>query len=77
MSLSDKSSYLLDSIMLLLQIIATMISTPKFERNDLPFAIENIIKGEFNWNMYEIIPPCYVVNICTLYGLYFKQHGFS
>ena len=76
MSLSDKLFYLLDSIMLLLQIIATMISTPKFERNNLPFTIENILKGEFNWKMCEIIPPCYVVNICRLYRLYFKQHGF-
>ena len=57
-SLSDKVSYLLDSIMLLSQIIATMISTVKFERNNLPFTIEDILIGEFNWNMYEITPPC-------------------
>ena len=37
MSLSDKVSYLLDSVMLLSQSIATMISTVKFERNNLPF----------------------------------------
>ena len=48
-SLSDKLSYLLDSIMLLSQIIATMISTVKFERNNLPFTIEDILKVEFNW----------------------------
>ena len=76
MSLSDKVSYLLDSIMLLSQIIATMISIVKFEKNNLPFPIEDILKGEFNWNMYEITPPCYVINICILYRLYFKQHGF-
>ena len=76
MSLSDKVSYLLDSIMLLSQIIATMISTAKFERNKLSFTIEHILKGEFNWNMYEITPPCYVIYICILYRLYFKQHGF-
>ena len=75
MSLSDKLSYLLDSIMLLSQIIATMISTVKFKRNNLPFTIEDILKGEFNWNMYEITPPCYVINTCILYRLYFK-HGF-
>ena len=46
MSLSDKVSYLLESIMLLSQIIATMISTVKFERNNLPFSIEDILKGE-------------------------------
>ena len=74
MSLSDKVSYLLDSIMLLSQIIATMISTVKFERNNLPFTIEDILKGEFNWNMYEIIPPCYVINICILYLLCFKKN---
>ena len=51
MSLSDKVSYPLDNIMLLSQIIAIMISTAKFERNNLPFIIENILKGEFNWNM--------------------------
>ena len=62
--------------MLLLQIIATMISTAKLERNNLPFTIENIPKGEFNWNIYEITPPCYVINICILYRLYFKQHDF-
>ena len=45
MSLSDKVSYLLDSIMLLSQIIVTMISTAKFERNKLPFTIEDILKG--------------------------------
>ena len=76
MSLSDKVSYLLDSIMLLTQIITSMISTVKFKRHKLPFTIEDILKGEFNWNMYEITPPCYVINICIVYRLYFKQHGF-
>ena len=76
MSLLDKVSYLLDSIMLLSQIIDTMISTVKFERNKLPFTIEDILKGEFNWNVYEITPPCYVMNICILYQLYFKQNDF-
>ena len=76
MSLLDKVSYLLDSIMLLSQIIDTMITTVKFERNKLPFTIEDILKGEFNWNMYEITPPCYVINICILYQLYFKQNDF-
>ena len=76
MSLSDKWSYLLDSIMLLSQIIATMISTVKFKRNNLPFTFENILKGEFNWNIYEITPPCYVMHICILYRLCFRQHGF-
>ena len=74
MSLSDKVSHLLDSIMLLSQIIATMISTVKFERNNRPFTIEDILKGEFNWNMNEITLPCYVINICILYRLHFKQH---
>ena len=64
MSLLDKVSYLLDSIVLLSQIIATMISIVKSERNNLSFTIEDIIKGEFNGNMYEITPPCYVINIC-------------
>ena len=73
-SFSYKASYLLDSIMLLSQIIATMISTVKFERNDLPFTIGDILKGEFNWNIYEITPPCYVIDICILYRLYFKQY---
>ena len=76
MSLSDKVSYLLDNIMLLSQIIATMISTAKFERYNLPFTIENILKGEFNWDMYEITPPCHVIKICISYRLYFKQHGY-
>ena len=58
MSLSDKVFYLLDSSMLLSQIIATMISTARFERNNLPFTIEGILKGEFNWNIYEITSPC-------------------
>ena len=73
MSLSDKVSYLLDSIVLLSQIIATMISTVKSDRNNLSFTIEDIFKGEFNWNMYEITPPCYVINICILYRLYFNK----
>ena len=64
MSLSDKVSYLLDGIVQLSQIIATMISTVKSDRNNLSFTIEDILKGEFNWNMYEITPPCYVINIC-------------
>ena len=76
MSHSDKISYLLDSIMVLSQIIATMISTAKFERNNLPSTIEDIHKGEFNWNIYGIAPPCYVVNICKLYRLYFRQPNF-
>ena len=54
MSLSDKVSYLLDSIMLLSQIITAMISTAKFERYNLPFTIENILKGEFNWNIMKL-----------------------
>ena len=58
------------------QIIATMISTVKCERNNLPFTIKDILKGEFNWNMYEITPPCYAINTCILYRLRFKQHGF-
>ena len=57
--------------MSLLQIIATMISTVNIERNNLPFTIEDILKGEFNWNMYEITPPCYAINTvyCTDYVL--------
>ena len=76
MSLSDEVSYLLDSIVLLSQNIATMISTVKSDRNNLSFTIEDIFKGEFNWNMYEITPTCYVINICILYRLYFKQNDF-
>ena len=34
--------------MLLSQIIATMVSIVKFERNNLTFTIENNLKGEFN-----------------------------
>ena len=60
--------------MLLSQIIATMISIVKFERNNFPYTIEDILKGEFSWNMYEITSPCYVMNICMLYRLYFKQN---
>ena len=44
----DKVSYLLESIMLLSQIIATIISTVKFERKNIPFTIEDILKSEFN-----------------------------
>ena len=65
-SFSDKVSYLLDSIVLSSQIIATMISTVK------SCTIEDILKGEFNWNMYEITPACYVIKIyiyCTDYIL--------
>ena len=76
MSLSDKIFYLLDSIVLLSQIIAIMISTVKSERNNLSFTIEDILKGEFNWNMHEITPPFYVINICILYRLHFKQNDF-
>ena len=43
--------------MLLSQIIATMPSTVKCEMNNLPFTIEDILRIEFNWNMYEITPP--------------------
>ena len=42
--------------MLLSQIIATMIPTVKCEGNNLPFTIEDNLKGELNWNMYEITP---------------------
>ena len=76
MSLSDELSYLIDSIMLLSEIIATIISTVKFERNNFPFTIEDNIKGEFNWNMYEITPSCYAINTCILCWLCFKQLGF-
>ena len=41
MLLSDKFSYLLDRVMLLSQIIATMISIVKCERNNLPFTFED------------------------------------
>ena len=63
MSLSDKVSYLLDSIVLLSQIIATMISNVKSKRNNISFTIEDILKDEFNWNMYEITLLCCVINI--------------
>ena len=76
MPLSDKLSYLLDSIMLLSQIIATVISAVKCERNNLPFTIEAFLQGEFNWNVYEITQPCYAINACILYRLCFKQYGF-
>ena len=62
--------------MLLSQTIATMIPTVKFERYNTLFTIEDILKGEFNWNLYAITPPCYVIKICILYRLYFKQHDF-
>ena len=75
-SLSDKLSYLLDSFKLLSQIIATMVSTVKFERNNLPFTIEDILKGEYNGNMYENTPPCFAIYTCVLYRLCPKQHGF-
>ena len=42
---SDKVSYLFGSIMLLSTIIATMISIVKFERNNLIFTSEDILKG--------------------------------
>ena len=64
MSLSDKPFYLHDSITLLSQIIATIIPTVKFERNNIPFTIDDIFKGEFNWNMFEITPPSYAINTC-------------
>ena len=76
MSLLDKLSYLLDSIMLLSRIITTMISTGKCERNNLPFTIEAILKGALNWNMYEISAPSNAINSCILYRLTFKEHGF-
>ena len=76
MSVSDKIAYLVDSIMLLSQITVKMISTVKFERNNPPFTVEDIPKCEFNWNMYEITTLCYAINICILYWLYFKEHGF-
>ena len=76
MLLSGKVSYLFDSIMLLFQIIAAMIFTVQFDRNNLPFTIEDTLKGEFNWKMYEITPPCYVIEVCILYRLHFKQNDF-
>ena len=74
MSLLYKGSYLLDSIMLLSQIITAMISTAKFKRNNLPFAIENILKGKNNWNMYQITPPCYVIYIYIYIYIYCTDH---
>ena len=59
MSLSDKVSYLLDSIVLLSLTIATITSTTNSERNNLSFTIEDILKGEFNWNMYTLQTPTY------------------
>ena len=52
-----------------------MIFTVKFERNNIPFTIEDILNSEFNWDMYEITPPCYVLYIyicvyCTDYILH-------
>ena len=46
------------------------------EITSLPPLKTFLIQGEFNWNMYEITLPYYVINICTLYHLYSKQHGF-
>ena len=67
MSLSGTLSYLLDNIMLLSPNIATMISAVKFQRNNLPFTIEDVLKGECNCNMYEITPPCYAINTYIYY----------
>ena len=67
MSLLDKLFYLLDSIMLSSQIIATMISTVKCEMNNLHSTIKEILKCEFNWNRSEITPPCGAINTCILY----------
>ena len=61
-SLSDRLSYLLVSIMLLLQIIATVISTVQFERNNAPFITEVILNGEFNCNIFEI-----TIMLCNKY----------
>ena len=38
--------------------------------------LKTFLKASSNRNMYEVTPPCYVINICILYRLYFKQHGF-
>ena len=76
MPFSHNSSYLLDSVMLLSQIIATKRSTVKFERNKPLFTIEDILEGEFNWNMYEITSLCYAINACISYRLCFEQHDF-
>ena len=75
-SFSDKLSYLINSYMLLSEITTTMISTVKCKRNSIPFTIEGILKGEFNWNMYEITPPCYAINTYILHWLCFKQRDF-
>ena len=56
--------------------VATMISTVKFERNNLPSSTGDLLQGEFNWNMYEITPPYYVMNICILYRLYLNNMVF-
>ena len=45
MYFSDKVSYLFDNIMSLSQIIATMISTVQFERNNLPFPLKTFLKA--------------------------------
>ena len=63
--------------MLLSQIIATMISTVKFERNSFPFTIEDINKGEFNWNMYEITPQYYAIITCISSDYFLNNMVFS
>ena len=51
MSVSNKLSYLLVSIMLLSQDWGTIIFTVKFKINNIAFTIKDSFKGQSNWNV--------------------------
>ena len=69
MSVSNKVSYLIVSIMLLSQDRIIIIFTVKFEINNIAFTLKDSFEGQSNWKMNWITPSDYAMHLCTFHFL--------
>ena len=74
MSVSNKLSYLLVSIVLLSHDRATIIFTLKVKMNIIAFIIKGSFEGRSNWNMDWITPYDFAIDICIFHYLCFRRH---
>ena len=59
--------------MLLSQYRVTIIFTVKFKIDNIAYTIKGRFEGQSNWNMDQITPLGYAINICTLYRVWFGR----
>ena len=64
MSVSNESSDLLVSTILLSQDWIIIISTVNFKIDNITFTIQDSFEGQPNWKINKIAPSSYAINIC-------------